>query len=111
MSSDGARPPEDPRTGAPCQNQNFNQFQMDIQDPGPGSTPFLPAERGQMGGKEQPGKRLQTEPEPLLSWTRTPLLVLVVPVLPVLPVLLVLLVLIFVILLIQFRWNRVYMKL
>lgn len=43
MSSDSARSPEDVGTGAPCPLEIFNEFQMDIQDPGPGSTPCLQA--------------------------------------------------------------------
>lgn len=43
MSSDSARSPEDVGTGAPCPLEIFNEFQMDIQDPGSGSTPFLQA--------------------------------------------------------------------
>jgi len=43
MSSDSASSPEDVRTGASCPLEIFNEFQMDIQDPGPSSTPFLQA--------------------------------------------------------------------
>lgn len=35
--------PEDVGTGAPCPLEIFNEFQMDIQDLSPGSTPFLQA--------------------------------------------------------------------
>lgn len=50
MSSDSARSPEDVGTGAPCPLEIFNEFQMDIQDPGPGSTP-----RMQAGSQLKPG--------------------------------------------------------
>lgn len=50
MSSDSARSPEDVGTGAPCPLEIFNEFQMDIQDPGPGSTPRL-----QAGSQLKPG--------------------------------------------------------
>ncbi len=43
MSSDSARSPEELGTGAPCQLEIFNEFQMDIQDPGPGPSPCLRA--------------------------------------------------------------------
>lgn len=43
MSSDSARSLEDVGTGALCPLEIFNEFQMDIQDPGSGSTPFLQA--------------------------------------------------------------------
>lgn len=47
MSSDSARSPGDVGTGAPCPLEIFNEFQMDIQDPGPSYTPRLRA-RGQL---------------------------------------------------------------
>lgn len=43
MSSDSARSPEDAGDGPPCPLEIFNEFQMDVQDPGSGSTPFLRA--------------------------------------------------------------------
>ncbi len=39
MSSDSAKSPGGPRTGAPCPLEILNEFQMDIQDPGPAPRP------------------------------------------------------------------------